>query len=146
MATGIFAPINKTHVNQSNFWVPVIRVSLSDSIDPNPAHIIDNDVLAIIDTGATCCCIDEKYIEKHNTFTFTGHKTPMTGATGSMLAPVYWVQIIVDGHILQMQCPAIPLHSDDNPCDLLFGMDAIRCFDFSLHRSPQKVTLSWIPQ
>jgi hypothetical protein len=147
MATGVFAPVNRMHINQTNVWLPVIRVSLSDSDDPNITHIVDDDVLAIIDTGSTCCCIDEKYIATHKTFIDTGRRTPMTGATGKKDdAPIYWVQIVVDGHTLQMPCPSIPLHSDDNPCDLLFGMDAIRYFDFSLHRYPQKITLTWIQQ
>jgi hypothetical protein len=145
MTQATFGPINRQHINQSNFWLPIIRVAISDSDDPNVQRIIDDEVLAIVDTGSTCCCIDEKYAAKHNTLKVIGH-SPTTGATGTVMSPIYSAQIIVDGHALQMQCAAIPLHSDDNPCDLLFGMDAIRFFDLSLHRYPQRVTLTWIEQ
>jgi hypothetical protein len=145
MVKGLFEPVNRSHVDKMNFWLPIVRVSLSDSIDPGIAHIVDENVLAIVDTGSTGCCIDQNYVAKR-TFRDTGQRVPTTGSTGTILAPVYNLQIIVDGHTLQMQCIAIPLRSDDNPCDLLFGMDAIRFFDLSVNRQRNVINLSWIPQ
>jgi hypothetical protein len=120
--------------------------SLSDSTDPNIAHIVDDSVLAIVDTGSTGCCIDQSYVMKRATFKDTGQRVPTTGSTGSIIAPVYNLQIIVDEHTLQMDCIAIPLRSADNPCDLLFGMDAIRFFDLSVSRQRNWISLSWIQQ
>jgi hypothetical protein len=146
MIKGTFAPVRKNHIGRTNLWLPVIRVSLSDSVDPNIQNIIDDSVLAIVDTGSTNCCIDTGYIATHSTFRAIGVPQQVTGATGTIMSGIYSVQIIVDGHVLQMECPSIPLHSDDNPCHLLFGMDAIRFFDLSLHRYPQMITLTWIQQ
>jgi hypothetical protein len=146
MVKGLFEPVRGDHRDKLNLWLPMIKVSLSDSIDPNTSNVIDENVLAIVDTGSCSCCIDQTYAARRNTFYDTGQRVPITGATGTTNVPVYNLQIIVEGHILQMYCPSIPLRSADNPCDLLFGMDAIRFFELSANRSHNLLTLSWIQQ
>jgi hypothetical protein len=89
MVRGLFEPVNRTHVDKPGLWLPMIRVSLSDSVDPTIAHIIDENVLAIVDTGSTGCCIDQNYVNKHGTFRDTGRRVTTTGATGRMLTAIY---------------------------------------------------------
>lgn len=143
MAKGIFAPANASARANPSIWMPMIRVSISDATSNDREHILDDDIVALIDTGADLCRIDETLIAKYKTFQSLG-TTTSSSPTGSLTTNVYLVQIIIDGHRLLMQCPEAPLNRFEGAFyGLLLGMDAIQYFDLSVNRASPLVTLSW---
>ncbi len=146
MVTGLFAPANASARTIPTLWMPMVRVSLSDATDAindDTEHVVDDDVLALIDTGADLCRIDEHIVEKYPLKRVGTTET--ASPTGKAVFKVYLVQIILDGRRLIMYCPAVPLRRHEGAIyDLLLGMDAIRHFDLSVCRARVSVTLSWI--
>jgi hypothetical protein len=140
--TGTFGPSNPSLTAYPTLWMPMIKVSLSDSSDPGLRHIIEENVIALIDTGSDFCRIDQAMINRHPGFKQVG-EGKSTGATGSEVEKIYNLQIIIENLSFQMLCFEAPLRSGGNSFDLLFGMDAIRFFDLSVVRSRQMVTLTW---
>jgi hypothetical protein len=143
MATGLFGPANASARETPTLWMPMIRVSLSDTIHNETQHIVDDDVLALIDTGSDLCRIDEEMANKYSfkTIGITQTVTP----TGRGIFKVYLVQMILDGHSLLLYCPAVPLRRYEGAIyDMLLGMDVIRYFDLTVSREQSLVTLSWI--
>ena len=121
----------------------MIRISLSDATHNGTEHIVDNDVLALIDTGSDLCRIDEEMINKYS-FEPVGTTQTVT-PTGRGTFKVYLVQIVLDGHRLILYCPAVPLRRYEGAIyDMLLGMDVIRYFDLTVSRAQSLVTLSWI--
>jgi hypothetical protein len=143
MATGFFGPANASAREVTTLWMPMIRVSLSNATNNEAEHIVDDDVLALIDTGSDLCRIDDEMVNKYQ-FKPIGTTQTVT-PTGRGAFKVYLVQMILDRHRLMLYCPAVPLRRYEGAIyDILLGMDAIRYFDLTVSRVQSLVTLSWI--
>ena len=118
-------------------------VSLSDSIDQNPPHIVKTNLVALIDTGSDFCRIDGNLAASLPSLRYI-KDVPVIGATGAGTEKVYSLQIIIEDVILPVFCLTASLRSGGSLSDLLFGMDAIRHFDLKVNRSLERVTLTWI--
>ena len=81
MITGTFAPANPSVISVPTLWMPMIRVSISDSTDPVVHSIVEENVIALVDTGSDFCRIDSDMINRHPTFKQVG-EAQSTSPTG----------------------------------------------------------------
>jgi hypothetical protein len=125
------------------FMPMIYGVSLSDSTEGNPPHIVRTDLVALIDTGSDFCRIDRVLAASLPSLKYLGEMS-VIGATGPAGECVYSLQIIVGDVQLPVFCLTASLRSSGSLSDLLFGMDAIRHFDLRINRSLEQVSLTWI--
>jgi hypothetical protein len=138
----IFAPCTTAAASTPQLWMPMIQgVSVSDSTDPNRPNIIENNLVALIDTGSDYCRIDANLAAKHSSLTQIGTMNAL-GATGPGAEKIFSLQIIFGQVRFQSACATAVLRSGGSLFDLLLGMDAIRFFDLNIVRSRHLVTLS----
>jgi hypothetical protein len=146
MITGYYGSINSSAANARELWGPMIKFSLSNSLDPNQTHIVETDLTALIDTGSDLSRIDSDLAERHGLH-MVGQQPSISGGMSSIVN-VYALQVLLDDQpkrsVLQLLCPAVRLRGSGGPYDLLFGMDAIRFFDLSVNRSRELVSLIWV--
>jgi hypothetical protein len=126
-----------------NLWMPMVRVSLSDSIDLNVQNVVNDDIVALVDTGSDYCRIDVEFVKKYPNLKQLG-EMKAASPTGTAIEKMYAAQIIIDGHPVPTICLSAPLREVGNQFDLLLGMDVIRHFELSVIRSHPLVTLSWV--
>jgi hypothetical protein len=128
--------------------MPLIQgVSISNSTGPRTPNVIQSKLVALVDTGADMCCIDET-LANSLPMLIPVRKATQRGATGPRLTNVYFLQVIVpsDGAegstIFEVQCLSSPLKSQGMNCDLLLGEDVIQHFELHLNRSRNEWRLS----
>jgi len=121
--------------------------SISDSKDPNVVNVIKSNLIALVDTGADMCAIDED-LANHLTTLIPIRQVNERGATGGRVANVYYLQIIVPNENIsgkdrfQVECVSSPLKGQGLFCDLLLGEDVIQHFELHLNRSHNEWTLT----
>ncbi len=128
---------------EANFWAPMLKVGLSNSVYPNPIKVLAADILAVIDTGADACYIDSTLAEQHNLEEVGSLYTH--GGGHARLAKAYRALILLDGNIqLDMIMPSQDFQTAQVPHRFLIGMEALRCFDLSICRAQGRVRLEWV--
>jgi hypothetical protein len=140
MLSGRFAATNPSMANDSDYWQPIVRVSLSNSTDVNSTNIVKSDAIALIDTGSTLCIIDEDILQGNN-FSFI-KETATQSAGGLHKTRLYSAQFVTgEGSPLQLNCLSVPIRKMGNSFDVILGMDLIRFFELSVVRRRDQVTL-----
>jgi predicted aspartyl protease len=130
--------------SQELFQPLIDAVSISDSVDPKVANVVESGLVALIDTGSDLCCIDKKLAEKYPSLVVFKDHQAQHGATGQGDSKIYNLQIIFGSVWLQMYASTAALRSDGMLCDLLLGMQAIRFFDLNINRADGLVRLIWV--
>ena len=140
MVSGFFGPISRGGASEPAFQGPMLRISLSDTLPPEPLNIIEPDLIALIDTGSDICGIDSALVKKHGLI--TRGKTPAISTAGQTSVEMCEVRIILqDGQALRMVCRVVSIREVSAEFDFLFGMDAIRFFRLSVAKPLNEVTL-----
>jgi Retroviral aspartyl protease len=145
---GQFWPLTNDAISTPGVWMPMIQgVSVSNATAPNLPNIIQSKLVALVDTGADMCCIDETLANSLPTLTPI-RQLPQRGATGARLSNLYYLQIIVPSDnvegstIFEVRCLSSPLKAQGFLCDLLLGEDVIQHFELHLNRLRNDWSLS----
>jgi Retroviral aspartyl protease len=149
---GQFHPCTHDAANTPTLWMPMLQgVSISDATSPILINIIEKDLVALIDTGADLCLIDEDLAKRLSTLYQISSNSPTHGATGAGKATKYYLQIIVPSEglhqttLFQVQCVSSPLRQQGLLCDLSLGEDVIHNYELHLNRSQNSWTLTSLP-
>ena len=141
MLTGFFGP--QLQNADPSLWSPMIKVALSDSVDPNHQHVVASDLTALIDTGSDYCRIDEDVatrfglqIEKYVPAFLAGEQSKNAIYHGQLVfEDATWMQVFFGSGTFRKNGLLF---------DLLVGMDVIRFYELTVARKSQAVSLRWV--
>lgn len=142
MANGFFGPMHDDKQNHPDLWTPYIRLTLTDEAGAT----LEDDVVALIDTGADVCYIDNELAKKTGLVpvdrlkAFTG-----TGSKESLLFKcVFLIKDQPKDNRLVMATVGADLASNGMNHRILLGMEALRHFDLRISRSKQAIEMTWV--
>jgi predicted aspartyl protease len=142
MVTGFFAPQRDNA--PSGFWSPMLRASLSNSVDPAKVNIVATDLLALVDTGADACFIDDRLAQQFGLP--VRRQIEIVTGTGKATASVYRGQIVLqDDTKLSMAMVGSNFEQNGFRHRLLIGMEGLRFFELRMHRPSHQFSLQWFP-
>ena len=117
---------------------PVVEVSFYDMKSPsNPVK-----GLALIDTGATCSCIDKDVAERLNLIMCD--KLRVYSPTGNMLCDVFDVEMTFTEMNLTIDCFVLNAHLAPQPYIALIGRDVLGSFKFSYDGKENSYSLNYL--
>ena len=141
MANGFFGPMRDDKQNHPDIWTPYIRLALTDEAGAT----LESDVLALIDTGADVCYIDNELAKKIGLVPVNRLKA-FTG-TGSKESLLFKCTFLINDQPkdsrLTMATVGADLASNGMNHRVLLGMEALGHFDLRISRSKQLVELAW---
>jgi hypothetical protein len=142
MANGYFAPMRDDKKDIPAYWVPYIRLTLADA---DTGATLENDVVALIDTGSEACWIDHQLIKKYGLV--QQGSIPAYTPTGATTNGVYRCHFIIPDLPRNKSIVMLTIGGDFSASGMnhrmLLGLDALRFFDFRLLRNPDIVELKW---
>jgi hypothetical protein len=144
MANGFFGPLIAHNASVPELWGPMLKVGFSDSLDPNRRHIVANDIVASVDTGAEMCAIDDSFARSSRLSPDPNDVLKTHTATGVATLPVYRGQVIIDSKTIQLRFVGADFAGAVHKITL--GMDALRFFDLHLSRRVGTVSLQFVPE
>ena len=105
---------------------------LTATNQPLPAAIIGD---ALVDTGATCCCVEETFMQRLNLQPIG--QVPVSGATGNRIQNAYQARLAFPGTPippLEMQVIGVQMNQGQTIC--LLGRDILR-YCVLIYNGPQ---------
>jgi hypothetical protein len=134
---GRFGPISREE--NPNFWAPLISVSIAKY---ETTSALQNDLTALIDTGAQMCMIDKDVAKSiglsegvGGSALLLGHEAHSSSYLTALLFPEMPYQFNVD--LLGGDFASVPFK-------VILGWDFLRRFNLTLSRKNGLVRLDWI--
>jgi hypothetical protein len=127
--------------------MPMLQgVSISDSKNPNSLNAGQRKLIAIVDTGADMCAIDDEIANQLSLVAI--RQSDERGGYGGRMTNVYDLRIILPNENLngethfQVETLSAPLKAQGFLCDFVLGEDVIQHFELHLNRSLDEWTLT----